>query len=102
MEKKRQPQASIAHNSQGTFVIAFMMLNFCVDMKLSSISLMAMLTSFWLTDSRRWSLAWASAILIIDSMCLTVMGILPVAYGYQDNIHLLPVAYSYQDDIPTS
>jgi len=57
MNKKRQLQASIAHISQGTFVMAFMMLNFCVDMKLSSISLMAMLTSFWLTDSRRWSLA---------------------------------------------
>ena len=52
-------------------------------MKLSSITLMAMLTSSSVTYSLKCILACASAIRIIDSMWRTVIGIEPVACGEQ-------------------
>ena len=51
---------------------------FCVSMKLSSMTRMAMSTSSPCTYSLRCMRALASAILMIDSTCRTVMGILPV------------------------
>ena len=53
---------------------------FCVSMKLSNMTLIAMSTSSLWTYSLRCMRAWASAIRMMDSMCLTVMGILPVLW----------------------
>ena len=75
-----------------TFLIFLITENFWVSMKLSSMTLIAMLTSSSVTYSRRCILAWASAILIMDSICRTVMGMEPVACRYYKNrIHVTNV-----------
>jgi len=76
-------------NCVDTFLILFMMLNFCVEMKLSSTMRIAMLTSSSLTYSRRCMRACASDMRIIDSMCRTVIGILPVACTTECMIYLI-------------
>lgn len=70
-----------------TFLIFLITENFWVSIKLSSMTLMAMLTSSSVTYSLRCIFAWASAIRIIDSMCRTVMGIEPVAYEHLAQCH---------------
>lgn len=57
-----------------TFCKAFCTPNFCVEMNESSKTRMAMSTSSWITFDLKCILAWASDILIIDSMCLTAIG----------------------------
>ena len=66
-----------------TLRIFLMTENFCVSIKLSSITRMAMLTSSSVTYSRRCIFACASAIRIMDSIWRTVMGIEPVAFKKQ-------------------
>ena len=54
--------------------------NFWVSIKLSNMTLIAMLTSSSVTYSLRCIFACPSAILIMDSICRTVIGIEPVAW----------------------
>lgn len=57
-----------------TFCRAFCTPNFCVEIKESSRTRIAMSTSSWVTCCLRCILACASDIRIIDSICLTAIG----------------------------
>ena len=78
--KARVEKFKILTRFQPTFLIFLMTENFCVSIKLSNMTLIAMFTSSSVTYSLRCILACASAIRIIDSMWRTVIGMEPVAY----------------------
>ena len=59
-----------------------------MSIKLSNMTLIAMLTSSSVTYSLRCIFACASAILIMDSICRTVMGMEPVAYENLNSFQL--------------
>lgn len=63
-----------------TFFMFLITEYFWVSIKLSSITRIAILTSSSCTYSRKCIRACASAIRIIDSICRTVIGILPVIW----------------------
>ena len=71
--------------------------NFWVSIKLSNMTLIAMLTSSSVTYSLRCIFACPSAILIMDSICRTVIGIEPVAWKRLNHFGLINCHFKFKD-----